>query len=216
MKDSITIGLSKGRNFVPALELFEKLGFPLVALRGNSRKLLFRDTKHRITYVVLRPADIPTYVEHGAVDMGIVGKDLILEQNRDVYEPLDMKFGACRLVVAEPQKAHLQDDFSRWTHLRVATKFPRITERHFGCKGIQVEIIRLYGAIELAPLVGLSELIVDLVSTGQTLIENGLKEVEEILKVSARLIVNRASHKTRYCRVEEIIRGLQEAVADQQ
>ena len=213
MNDSITIALSKGWNFAPALELLDKLGLSTLPLRENSRKVLFQDPENGVTYIVLRPSDIPTYVEHGAADIGIVGKDILLEQSRDVYEPLDLKFGFCRLVVAEPQDAQQQDDPSRWIHLRVATKFPRITEQHFSRKGIHVEIIKLYGAIELAPLVGLSELIVDLVSSGQTLVENGLAEVEEIRKISARLIVNRASHKTRYDRVEEIIQGFQKAVA---
>jgi ATP phosphoribosyltransferase len=148
-------------------------------------------------------------VEHGAADLGIVGKDLLLEQGRDVYEPLDLGFGACRLVVAEP--ARLRRDPQSWSSLRVATKYPRLTERHFSQKGIQVEVVHLSGSIELAPVMGLAERIVDLVATGRTLRENGLVEVEEILKASARLIVNRASLKTRY----QAIQGLIESLRDQ-
>lgn len=209
MKDSITIALSKGRNLSPAIALLEKAGFSIAGLREDSRKLIHHDPKSSIRFIVLRASDVPTYVEHGAADMGIAGKDVIMEQDKDVYEPLDLKFGPCRMVVAEPQEAHLKRDPFLWTHVRVATKFPHITAGHFSRKGVQVEIIKLYGAIELAPLVGLAELIVDLVSTGQTLKENGLMEVEEILQASARLIVNRASHKTRYCQIEKIIRALQ-------
>jgi ATP phosphoribosyltransferase len=140
--------------------------------------------------------------------MGVVGKDLLLEQGRDVYEPLDLGFGACRLVVAEPAALRLRDDPRAWTCLRVATKYPRLTERHFSQKGVQVEIVHLSGSIELAPVMGLAERIVDLVATGRTLKENGLVEVEEILKASARLIVNRASLKTRYQAIQGVIEGL--------
>jgi ATP phosphoribosyltransferase len=157
--------------------------------------------------------DIPIYVEHGAADMGIVGKDLLLEQGRDVYEPLDLGFGVCRLVVAEPAALRVRETPQALSCLRVATKYPRLTERHFSQQGIQVEIVHLSGSVELAPVMGLAERVVDLVDTGRTLRENGLVEVEEILKASARLIVNRASLKTRYQAVQKVIESLRERVA---
>jgi ATP phosphoribosyltransferase len=160
----------------------------------------------------LRPVDIPTYVEYGAADVGIVGKDVIEEEDRDVYEPLDLKFGRCRLVVAQPGSARQERSLTDWSYIRVATKFPRITERHYNGKGVPVEIIRLSGSIELAPLVGLCERIVDLVETGRTLVENGLVAVEDIMQVTARLIVNRASQKTKYEQITDLIGRLKQAV----
>ena len=132
-----------------------------------------------------------------------------MEQEKDVYEPLDLKFGYCRMMVAEPANLARDDDPSGWSHIRIATKYPHVTENYFSAKGIQVEIIKLYGSIELAPLVGLSERIVDLVSTGETLRQNGLVEVETIAEITTRLIVNRASLKTKYQRITEIIQGLE-------
>jgi ATP phosphoribosyltransferase len=134
------------------------------------------------------------------------------EGNRDVYEPLDLKFGRCRLVVAQPRYLAQECSLTDWSYIRVATKFPRVTERFFSGKGVPVEIIRLSGSIELAPLVGLCERIVDLVETGRTLVENGLLEVEEIMPVTARLIVNRASHKTKYEQVTDLISRLRQVI----
>lgn len=208
----IAIALPKGRLLTPALELFEGIGFSCVKGFSDSRRLICEDRDRQLRFLILRPADIPTYVEHGAADMGIVGKDQLLEQRRDVYEPLDLGFGACRLVVAEPAELHKQDDPRSWSHLRVATKYPNLAEAYFSRKGIQTEIIKLTGSLELAPLVGLAERIVDLVETGRTLKENGLVEVEEIAKATARLIVNRASLKTKYRRVQALIEQMRKQV----
>jgi ATP phosphoribosyltransferase len=175
---------------------------------ADTRRLTFDDAGRGLRFLALKPVDIPVYVEHGAADLGIVGKDLLLEQGRDVYEPLDLGFGACRLVVAEPARLRLTDDPAAWSSLRVATKYPRLTERHFSQKGVQVEIVPLAGSIELAPAMGLAERIVDLVDSGRTLRENGLVEVEEILRSSARLIVNRASLKTRHGAIQSLIESL--------
>ena len=213
--DRIAIALPKGRLFDEAVGLFARLGVGGVEALADSRRLTCEDADGRFRFLALKPVDIPVYVEHGATDLGIVGKDLLLEQGRDVYEPLDLGFGACRLVVAEPASLRLHDDPRSWTSLRVATKYPRLTERHFSQKGIQVEIVHLSGSIELAPTMGLAERIVDLVATGRTLRENGLVEVEEILKSSARLIVNRASLKTRYQAIQMVIEGLRKRVMAQ-
>ncbi len=163
-------------------------------------------------YMIVRATDVPTYVEYGCADLGIVGKDTLMEQEKDLYEPLDLKFGYCRMMVAEPARLALADDPSSWTNIRIATKYPNVTEKYFARKGVQVEIIKLYGSIELAPLVGLSERIVDLVSTGETLRQNGLVEVETIAEITTRLIVNRASLKTKHPRITGIIEGLEKHV----
>ncbi len=211
--DLIGIALPKGRLFPDSLNLFAGMGVTGIETLVDSRRLTFVDPNRGLRFLALKAVDIPTYVEHGAADMGIVGKDLLLEQGRDVYEPLDLGFGACRLVVAEPVACRERRDAQAASSVRVATKYPRLAERHFSQKGIQVEIVQLSGSIELAPFLGLAERIVDLVATGNTLRENGLVEVEEILRASARLIVNRASLKTRYQAIQAVIEGIREQQA---
>ncbi len=212
-KERLAIALPKGRLFPQTLDLFSRVGIPEVTALADSRRLTLEDAERGLTFLALKPVDIPIYVEHGAADLGIVGTDLLREQGRDVYEPLDLGFGVCRLVVAEPADLRLADDPTAWAALRVATKYPRLTERHFSQKGIQVEIVHLSGSVELAPAMGLAERIADLVDTGRTLAENGLVEVEEILRASARLIVNRASLKTRYGAIQTLIEALRAQVA---
>jgi ATP phosphoribosyltransferase len=203
MKDLLTLALPKGRLLDGALELLHDLG--VEAVDADSRKLIFTDAKRDLRVLLLKPVDIPAYVIYGAADLGIVGKDILLEQEPDVYEPLDLGFGFCRLVVAEPRELRERDDPSKWSWVRVATKYPRLTEQYFSNRGVQVEIVRLDGSIELAPLVGLAERIVDLVQSGETLRANGLVEVAEITRSTARVIVNRASMKTEYARVTGLI-----------
>ena len=212
MTDFITIAIPKGRILEESVELFGRIGIDCRELLGDSRKLIFENSGQRMRYMIVRATDVPTYVEYGCADLGIVGKDTLLEQEKDLYEPLDLKFGYCRMVVAEPAELSRNDDPAGWTRIRIATKYPNFTERYFTAKGVQVEIIKLYGSIELAPLVGLSERIVDLVSTGETLKQNGLVEVETIAEITTRLIVNRASLKTRHKRITEIIKGLESHV----
>lgn len=212
MSDFITIAIPKGRILEESVELFKKIGIDCDELLSKSRKLIFENEGQKMRYMIVRATDVPTYVEYGAADLGIVGKDTLMEQEKDVYEPLDLKFGYCRMMVAEPAGLARNDDPSRWTNIRIATKYPHVAEKYFAAKGVQVEIIKLYGSIELAPLVGLSERIVDLVSTGETLKQNGLVEVETIAEITTRLIVNRASLKTKNKRITEIIRGLEKLV----
>jgi ATP phosphoribosyltransferase len=207
----LTLALPKGRLLDGALELLRDCGVDGVA--AESRKLIFDDARRGLRLLLLKPADVPSYVAYGAADLGIVGKDILLEQEPDVYEPLDLGFGFCRLVVAEPRALSERDDPARWSWVRVATKYPRLTEQYFSNRGIQVEIVRLDGSIELAPLVGLAERIVDLVQSGETLRANGLVEVAEIARSTARLIVNRASMKTEYGRVRPLIEELKTRVA---
>jgi ATP phosphoribosyltransferase len=212
MTDFLTIAIPKGRILQESVTLFGKIGIDCGELLSDTRKLVFENPGQKMRYMIVRATDVPTYVEYGCADLGIVGKDTLMEQEKDLYEPLDLKFGYCRLMVAEPAGLARGDDPARWSNIRIATKYPNITEKYFGAKGIQVEVIKLYGSIELAPLVGLSERIVDLVSTGETLRQNGLVEVETIAHITTRLIVNRASLKTRHQRITEIIEGLEQHV----
>jgi len=212
MEQPIAIALPKGRLFAEAVALFEAIGIRGLEAFRDSRRLIVEDASRQYRFLALRDADVPTYVEHGAADAGVVGKDQLLEHGRDLYEPLDLRFGTCRLVVAQPADLKGDGRPEEWSSLRVATKYPNVTERHFTQRGVQVEIIKLYGSIELAPLVGLAERIVDLVASGHTLRENGLVEVEEIAESSARLIVNRAALKTRYHRIRALIGHLRAQV----
>ena len=211
MKPVLTLALPKGRLLGSALELLRALGVDGIDV--ESRKLIFSDEGRGLRLLFLKPVDIPAYVTYGAADLGIVGKDILAEQDPDVYEPLDLGLGVCRLVVAEPRELWERDDPAKWSWVRVATKYPRMTEQYFSERGIQVEIVRLDGSIELAPLVGLAERIVDLVQSGETLRANGLVEVAEIARSTARLIVNRASMKTEYAAVTALIRDMRSLTA---
>lgn len=208
----LTLALPKGRLLDPALGLLASMGIEGLG-SDFGRRLLLVDGARELRFILLKPADIPTYVLYGAADLGIVGKDILAEQEPDVYEPLDLGFGSCRLVVAEPRELWERDDPSRWSWVRVATKYPVLTERYFSERGIQVEMIRLDGSIELAPLVGLAERIVDLVQSGDTLRANGLVEVAEITTSTARLIVNRASLKTAHGPVNALIDAMRRRAA---
>ena len=192
----LRVALPKGRLLQPCLDLFQNLG--CAGLMGilSSRRLLWEEPEQGLSFMVIRPADVPIYVEHGAADLGIVGRDVLREEPRDVYEPMSLGFGRCRLVVAGPPE--IQDENLHLRHrLRVASKYPRLTRQHFLKQGISAEVVSLSGSVELAPLVGLADLVVDLVQTGLTMRENNLVEIDEIMSSEACLIVNRASHKLR-------------------
>ena len=206
---TLTIALSKGKLFEPAMELLARVGLISRKIAGESRRLVFENPATGTRIMIVRPSDVPTYVEYGAVDAGIVGADVLMEQATDVYEPLDLGFGACRLAVAAP--AAIKSN-GRVSKLRVATKYPNVTERHFTNKGIPIEIIKLYGSIELAPMVGLADCIVDLISTGKTLKAHHLVVKEIIASSTARLIVNRASLKLKYQRINELIEALRKGL----
>ncbi|HEY7128474.1 MAG TPA: ATP phosphoribosyltransferase [Nitrospira sp.] len=210
----LTVALCKGKLIEPTLELFAKAGYGAVQPAADSRRLLIPCPEIGMTFLIVRPADVPTYVEHGAADVGIVGKDVLLEQDCDVYEPLDLGFGACRIAVAAFRGQAARDRLS--SKIRVATKYPKITERYFNQRGVPVEIIKLYGSIELAPIVGLADRIVDLVETGNTLKAHGLVEVECIARSTARLIVNRASLKLKHQAIAELLKNLRLACASSQ
>jgi ATP phosphoribosyltransferase len=207
----LILAISKGKLLDLSLALLRKAGYRPDGVSGDSRKLVFPCPEAGMTLLIVRPTDVPTYVEYGAADAGIVGKDVLLEQEADVYEPLDLRFGACRISVASLRGQESRERLS--SKIRVATKFPNIAERYFNLRGIPVEIIKLYGSIELAPIVGLADRIVDLVETGNTLKAHGLVEVDVIARSTARLIVNRASLKLKYGPIAELIERLRHGVA---
>jgi ATP phosphoribosyltransferase len=206
----LTIALSKGKLIEPALDLFRRAGYEIVGLSGESRRLIFVSPENDMTFLIVRPSDVPTYVEYGGADAGIVGKDVLMEQESDVYEPLDLGFGACRICVASLRGEGSNDRLS--SKIRIATKYPRISERYFNKRGIPVEIIKLYGSIELAPVVGLADRIVDLVETGSTLKAHDLVELDVIAQSTARFILNRASLRLKQGPLMELIRKLRAAV----
>ena len=208
MAAKLTLALSKGRILEDSAPLLAQLGLaPAEGLDDRLLRLPSRDPD--VQLLIIRPADVPTYVEHGAADFGIVGKDVLMEHGGEaLYEPLDLGFARCRLAVAAPAR---RSAVAR--RGRVATKYPEVTRRHFAAKGEQVEIIKLYGSMELAPLVGLADWIVDLVDTGSTLKANGLVEVEKIADISARLVVNKAAMKMKHAAIRGWLERFRGAVA---
>ncbi|MGA8259813.1 MAG: ATP phosphoribosyltransferase [Arenicellales bacterium] len=210
MNAPVKIALAKGRILDEALPLFARVGLAPLESPSESRKLVLDTESGKAQLVIIRSADVPTYVQFGAAHLGIVGKDVLLEHGGDdLAELVDLNFARCRLVVAEPAALAEGDDPGRWRRLRVATKYPNITRRHFAAKGVQAQIIKLYGSMELAPLVGLSDRIVDLVDTGGTLRANKLVEVESVLDVSARLIANLAALRMQSEPLGEVIELIQ-------
>lgn len=209
---TLTIALPRGRILDEALPLFKRAGFDLGAAEKAraGRRLIIPIPEHNLRVLIVRDTDVPSYVEHGAADMGIAGRDVLDEQDRDLYEPLDLEIGRCRMVVAEPEDKPVDENTQ--LHLRYASKFVEITRRHLQARGTVAEIIKLYGSIEIAPLVGLADRIVDLVSSGETLRQHRLREVETILNVSARLCVGRAAAKLHAERIDELVGKLREAV----
>ena len=204
----IKLAIPRGALWEPTLDALDAIGVDTAEMRSDSRALVFG--ADGLTLVTMRPSDVPTYVEAGAADLGITGKDVLLEQrDRIVYEILDLRYGACRMVLAGRRgDASLGESERRLGAMRIATKYPRIAERHFEQTGRQAEVIDVKGSVELAPLVGLADGIVDLVATGRTLEENGLEVLEEIIDSSARLVVNRVSHKLRAEEVDDIVERL--------
>lgn len=204
----ITFALAKGRLAKTALSIFEDIGITCEEMKDEkTRKLIFVNEELKLKFFLAKATDVPTYVEYGAADIGIVGKDTILEENKRLYEVLDLGFGKCKMCVAGPLSA--KEQLTNHAQIRVATKYPSIAKDYFFNKKHQtVEIIKLNGSIELAPIVGLSEVIVDIVETGSTLRENGLDVLEEICSLSARMVVNRVSMKMESERITKIIQDL--------
>jgi ATP phosphoribosyltransferase len=204
----LKLAIPRGALWEETLDALDGIGVDTAEMRGDSRSLVF--SANGLTLVTMRPSDVPTYVEAGAADLGITGKDVLLEQgDRIVYEILDLEFGACRMVVAAREgDQSMGESERRLGGVRIATKYPRIAERFFEETGRQAEVIEVKGSVELAPLVGLADGIVDLVATGRTLKENGLEIREEIVQSTARLVANRVSHKLRAAEVDDLVERL--------
>ena len=199
----LTIALPKGKLFGLSADLLGKIGYTAEDLSEKSRKLVIVNEEKKIKFIISKTADVPTYVEYGAADIGVIGKDVLLESGKDVYELLDLGFGKCHLMMAV-DKNQKREKLSDYANTRVATKFPHIAERFFNSKGMQMEFIKLNGSIELGPIVGLSESIVDIVETGTTLRENNLEEIAFIMDATARLICNRVSFKLKFDRIHQM------------
>lgn len=213
MQDNcLTIALSKGTLLKPTVGLLEAAGLPNEGILSDSRNMIYNfagDPQYK--YIICRPTDVPAYVEHGAADLGIVGKDVIVEQGKDVFEMVDLLYGGCRFVVAVPFEMR-NITLKQLNYKRVATKFPHVAESFFRQHGLQVEVIELHGNIELAPLMGLSDVIVDLVSSGRTLRENNLVELVSIMDSTTRLIGNRISYRTKYEIIQPLLEKIQSLV----
>ena len=208
----LTVALGKGRLADKTMELFEKIGISCEEMKDKStRKLIFTDEKNKMRFFLAKSPDVPTYVEYGAADIGVVGEDTILEENRRVYEVMDLGYGKCRMCVCGP--AQSRELLKHHEMIRVASKYPNIAKDYFyNTKHQTVEIIKLNGSIELAPIVGLSEVIVDIVETGSTLRENGLEVLEEVCPLSARMIVNPVSMRMESARIKDLLTRLREQV----
>lgn len=209
----LCLALPRGALFAEALDLLDQIGVPTGEMRGDSRSLIFEAGD--LTVITMRPSDVPTYVEAGAADLGITGKDVIMEQSdRSFYELLDLGFGRCRMVVAAIEgDDRIEEAERRLGTIRVATKYPRIANDHFARTGRQAEVIEVKGSVELAPIAGLADCIVDIVDSGRTLRDNGLEVREEIVVCTARLLANRVAHKLRGAEVDEIAQRMREAAA---
>ncbi len=208
MSETITIALSKGRIFKETLPLLKAAGIEPLDDPETSRKLILDTNRDEVKLVIIRATDVPTYVQFGAADLGVAGKDVLMEHGGEgLYEPVDLKIAKCKLMVAG-RKGEKQNG----TRLRIATKYVNSTRRYYAQQGKQVEVIKLYGSMELAPIVGLADFIVDVVDTGNTLKANGLEPLEHIADISSRLIVNKASMKMKHARIQQLIDNMQAAV----
>jgi len=208
----ITIAIAKGRLQSDALGLLKQIGIVPADERETSRRLSIEDQSGKYCFLFVKPSDVPVYVQHGVADCGIVGRDVLLESTADVLQPLDLSIGSCRMVVAALAGAKPNGHGM----LKVATKYPRIATRHFGLRGQPVEIISLSGSVELAPVLGLADCIVDLVETGQTLRENGLVVVDEVFSSAARLIVNRAGYQLKADAIMPLIDSLKSVISERE
>ena len=213
MDEYITIALPKGKLFAKAVRMLAKVGYSAENVVEDSRKLVISNDETKVRFIIAKTVDVPTYVEYGAADIGIIGKDVLLEQDKDVVELLDLQFGRCRLMMAVPKESR-RAKITDYAHTRAATKYPNCAKRYFDRMGIQVELVKLNGSIELGPIVGLSESIVDIVETGTTLKENNLEELDSLFTATARLIANRASFKLKFDRLHKLVEDLRLVVAE--
>lgn len=206
----LNIALPKGRLGEKVYAMFEAAGYECPAIKENNRKLIFENPKKQVRYFWVKPSDVSIYVERGAADIGVAGKDILLEYSPDIYELLDLGLGKCKMAVAAPKDFY--DDGERT--LRVATKFTNIASNYYSCLGRDIDIIKLNGSIEIAPILGLSDVIVDIVETGTTLRENDLCVINDVLPISARLIANKAGFKFKNREIEDIVGKIKEQVRE--
>ena len=212
MKRQLTLALSKGRIFEETLPLLEAAGITVTENPETSRKLILSTNDPLLRVIIVRASDVPTYVQHGAADFGVAGKDVLLEHGGEgLYQPIDLNIAKCRMSVAVSAGFDYASAVKQGARLRVATKYTETARQHFAAKGVHIDLIKLYGSMELAPLVGLSDAIVDLVSTGSTLKANNLVEVERMMDISSRLVVNQAALKLKRERLQPIIDAFERA-----
>ncbi|WP_018759070.1 ATP phosphoribosyltransferase [Paenibacillus terrigena] len=208
MRDTLKVAMPKGRIYKQASALFREAGLPISTDFDDTRKLIIELPEANMEFIMAKPVDVPTYVEYGVADIGIVGKDVLMEENKDVYELLDLGIAPCRMsVIGLP-------DWKPVIHPRVATKYPNVASQYFRELGQQVDVIKLNGSIELAPLIGLADRIVDMVETGQTLRDNGLVEMEQIFSITSRLIANRVSYRMKNDAIQGLCDQLQKVIPD--
>jgi ATP phosphoribosyltransferase len=212
MSQQLTLALSKGRIFEETLPLLRNAGITVTEDPETSRKLILSTNDPDVRVIIVRASDVPTYVQYGAADFGVAGKDVLLEHGgAGLYQPIDLNIARCRMSVAVPVGFDYASAVRQGARLRVATKYVEVARQHFAAKGVHVDLIKLYGSMELAPLVGLSDAIVDLVSTGSTLRANNLREVEQIMDISSRLVVNQAALKLKRERLQPILEAFEQA-----
>lgn len=214
MKEMLKIAIPKGYLFKETLSILEKCGYDITCFDNNDRKLFFYSETDGFQYVITRPMDVPVYVEHGACDIGFVGKDVLLENKYSVFELLDLKNGKCRMILAT-RKNCIDDVKKRYEHfgtVRIATKYPNIAKEYFEKKGMQVEIIKLYGSVELAPILGIADEILDITATGKTLKENNLVEMENVTTSTTRLIANEVSYRIKNETIEAMISKIKKVI----
>lgn len=208
MNERLTFAMPKGRINKPAIKLFQEAGYPVPDDLDDSRKLIISVPEAGLDFIMAKPVDVATYVEYGVADVGVVGKDVLMEEKRDVYELLDLNIARCRMsVIGLP-------DWKPAMHPKVATKYPNVASQYFRERGQQVEVIKLNGSIELAPLIGLADRIVDMVETGRTLKENGLVEQEQIFAITSRLIANRVSYRMKNEAIQQLCDRLQAIIKE--
>ncbi|ADH98614.1 ATP phosphoribosyltransferase [Salisediminibacterium selenitireducens] len=210
-EELLTVAMPKGRIFDEAVDLLRQAGYPITEEFEDSRKLIIDVPEAGMRFILAKPMDVPTYVEHGVADVGVAGKDVMIEEKRDVYEVLDLKISACYMAVAALPSYRAGGEVAP----KIASKYPNLTSEYFRQKGEQVEIIKLNGSIELAPIVGLADRIVDIVSTGQTLKENGLVEIEEMINITSRFIVNPVSYRTKAAMIDPMVDRLDQVINGQ-
>ena len=214
MERELSIAIPKGYLFDSSVEILKKAGYDVDGLLKDDRKLFAYAEKNRMRFVIARPMDVPVYVEYGACDIGLAGKDVLVEEKRDVFELLDLKTGECRLILATLKDCveEVKNNYEHFGSVRVATKYPNIARKYFDGKGMQIEIIKLHGSVELAPILGIADEILDITATGKTLKENNLVEMESVMVSTTRLIANIVSYRVKYKLINDFVNNIKKVI----